>query len=74
MNLKFKNKRITGIVNVIPDNEIKFENELGDYNFTESQSLRLKKVMGYDKRRVVTKGTTVSDLCVCSTAFLKGPE
>lgn len=70
MNLQFKNKKITGILNVIPENEIKFEDELDDYNFTSSQSLRLKKVMGYDKRRVVTKGTTVSDLCVFGLNYL----
>ncbi|WP_273276698.1 3-oxoacyl-ACP synthase III family protein [Maribacter polysiphoniae] len=64
MNLKFKNKKITGILTVLPENEIKFEDEIDNYAFSKSQSMKLKLIMGYDKRRVVTEGTTISDLCV----------
>lgn len=64
MNLKFKNKKITGILTVLPKNEIKFEDEIDNYAFSKSQSMKLKLIMGYNKRRVVKKGTTVSDLCV----------
>ena len=55
---------ILTVSNIIPENEIKFEEELENYDFTRSQSLRLKKIMGYDKRRVVKSGTTVSDLII----------
>jgi len=70
MNLKFKNKRITGILTVLPENEIKFEDEIGNYNFSKSQSLKLKLIMGFDKRRVVKNGTTVSDLCIYGMNYL----
>lgn len=64
MNLKFKNKKITGILAVLPDKEIKFEDEMDNYEFTRRQSMKLKLVMGFNKRRVVNQGTTISDLCV----------
>ena len=64
MDLKFKNKKITGILTILPENEINFEDEIENYDFSKSQSMKLKLIMGYDKRRVVTPGTTVSDLCI----------
>ena len=70
MNLKFKNKKITGILTVFPEKEIKFEEEIENYDFTHRQSMKLKLVMGFDKRRVVEKGTTVSDLCVAGLKHL----
>ncbi len=70
MNLKFHNKRITGILTVLPENEINFDDEIENYNFSRGQSMKLKLIMGYDKRRVVKKGTTVSDLCVFGMNYL----
>lgn len=64
MNLKFQNKKITGILTVLPEKEIKFEDEIDNYNFSNSQSMKLKLIMGYNKRRIVNEGVTVSDLCV----------
>ena len=64
MNLKFENKRISGILTVIPEQEIRFEDEIDNYNFSKSQSMKLKLIMGYKKRRIVKEGTTVSDLCI----------
>ena len=70
MNLKFQNKKITGILTVLPENEIKFEEEIDNYNFSKSQSMKLKFIMGYNKRRVVKEGTTVSDLCIYGLNYL----
>ena len=64
MKFSFKNKEITGILSVLPSQEINFKDEIGNYNFTEKQSLKLAKIMGYGTRRVVKNKTTVSDLCV----------
>jgi 3-oxoacyl-[acyl-carrier-protein] synthase III len=64
MNLKFYNKKITGILTVLPENEVKFEDEIENYNFSGSQSMKLKLVMGYNKRRIVNDHVTSSDLCV----------
>ncbi len=70
MNLKFYNKKITGILTVLPKNEVKFDDEIENYNFSRSQSMKLKLIMGYDKRRIVKKGTTSSDLCVFGMNYL----
>jgi 3-oxoacyl-[acyl-carrier-protein] synthase III len=70
MNLKFKNKKITGILTVLPENEIKFDDEIDNYNFSRGQSLKLKLIMGYNKRRVVKEGTTISDLCIFGMNYL----
>lgn len=70
MKLYFTNKKITGILTVLPENEIKFEDEIENYNFSRNQSMKLKLIMGYDKRRVVNKGTTVSDLCCFGLNYL----
>ncbi|MCP4882564.1 MAG: ketoacyl-ACP synthase III [Flavobacteriales bacterium] len=70
MNLKFQNKKITGILTILPENEVRFDDEIDNYNFSKGQSMKLKLIMGYDKRRVVKKGTTVSDLCVHGMTYL----
>lgn len=70
MKLKFGQKKITGILTVFPEKEIKFEDEIDNYDFTRQQSMKLKKVMGFNKRRVVSAGTSVSDLCVYGLNYL----
>ena len=70
MNLKFYNKKITGILTVFPENEIKFEDEIDNYEFSRKQSMKLKLVMGFNKRRTVKEGTSVSDLCVYGLNYL----
>ena len=70
MNLKFRNKKITGILTVLPENEVNFDDEIDNYDFSRGQSMKLKLIMGYGKRRVVKEGTTVSDLCVYGMNYL----
>lgn len=64
MNFRYRNKRISGILTVLPKNEVAFEDEVENYNFSVKQSMKLKKVMGYDKHRIVDEDTCVSDLCI----------
>lgn len=70
MHLKFKNKKITGILSVLPTNEIHYLDEIGNYNFSEKQSQKLGKIMGYGTQRIVDNKTTVSDLCVFGMNYL----
>jgi 3-oxoacyl-[acyl-carrier-protein] synthase-3 len=70
MHLKFKNKKITGVLSVLPHNEIHYLNEIEHYNFTEKQSIKLGKIMGYGTQRIADKETTVSDLCVFGMKYL----
>ena len=64
MNFKFQNRKITGILTVLPANVVRFEDEMEQYNFSVSKSQKLKLIMGYDKKRVVGDETCVSDLAI----------
>ena len=64
MNFVFHRKRVTGILTVVPARERTFLEEMKNYNASEARSLKLKEVMGYDRRRIVEPGVCVSDLAV----------
>jgi len=70
MDLNFRNKKITGILTVLPKRVVPFEEEIGDYNFPEKKSLRLKKVMGYNTHRVAAEGQCSSDFCIFGLQYL----
>ena len=64
MNFTFRNKRVTGILTVLPEHEQKFVEDMRNFDFPEARSLKLKQVMGYDRHRLVSAGTCASDLAV----------
>lgn len=70
MNLKFKNKKITGICVILPENRETFEENIKNYNFTESQSLKLKNIMGYGVHRIADLSCCVSDLSKYGMEYL----
>lgn len=74
MNLTFHNKSITGILTILPSNEVKFEDEMENYNFSVAKSLKLKMAMGYNKHRIADNGVTISDFCVFGLNYLFGNE
>lgn len=60
----FNNKRISAVLTVFPQNEVDFMDEAENYAFSEIQMKKLKKVMGFDKRRVAMPRETVSDYAI----------
>lgn len=64
MKTIFKGKKIEGILSVVPQKEVLFEDEVSNYVFAEKQTLKLKKLMGYEKHRIVKDETASSDLCI----------
>jgi len=62
VKLKFRGKKISGIALVIPENERKYVDDMSQFNFSEAKSMRLMKVMGYDRHRIVESGVCASDL------------
>lgn len=72
MGLRFTyhNKRIGGILTVLPQREIDFEEETGNYNFSPAKSMKLKLTMGFNKHRIVDEQTNVSDLSVFGINYL----
>jgi 3-oxoacyl-[acyl-carrier-protein] synthase-3 len=70
MNFLFKHKKISGILTILPENEVSFEDEMHNYNFSEAKSMKLKMAMGFNKKRIVKKGVTGSDLCLHGLNYL----
>jgi 3-oxoacyl-[acyl-carrier-protein] synthase-3 len=70
MNFTFSDKKISGILTILPGNEVTFEDEMGNYNFSEAKSLKLKAAMGFNKKRIVKQGVTGSDLCLHGLNYL----
>lgn len=70
MFLEFENKKITGILTVVPKNTIKFDDEIENYNFSEKQCKKLKLIMGYEEKRVIDGSACSSDLCEYGMNYL----
>lgn len=70
MKFKFSDKKISGMLAVIPANERKFDNEMAQFNFEISRSQKLKEVMGYDRHRIVDGPVCASDLAVAGLEYL----
>jgi 3-oxoacyl-[acyl-carrier-protein] synthase-3 len=74
MDLYFKDKEITGMLVIVPSNEIYFEDEMENYNFSTSKSLKLKVALGLNKRRVANEGVCASDLSIKGLDYLFSKE
>lgn len=61
---QFTNKKISSILTVFPSNVVDFMDEATNYAFSEIQMKKLKKVMGFDKRRVAKDDETVCDYAI----------
>lgn len=70
MKTIFHNKRITGLLSVMPQRRVVFEDEVNNYTFPPKQTLRLQKVMGYKAHRIVKESTATSDLCCAGLSHL----
>jgi 3-oxoacyl-[acyl-carrier-protein] synthase III len=70
VNFTFHGKRISGLLALVPANEGSFLEEMANFNFPRSRSLKLAQVMGYDKHRLVEPGVCVSDLAVFALEHL----
>ena len=64
MNFRFRKKRISGMLAVVPARELNFLDEMKNFNAPEARSRKLKETMGYDRRRLVEPGVCVSDMAV----------
>ena len=64
MRLKFFDKKIVGLQLVLPSHEQSFLEDMRNFDSPESRSIKLMKVMGYDKHRLVEAGVCSSDLAV----------
>jgi 3-oxoacyl-[acyl-carrier-protein] synthase-3 len=70
VDFRFKNKKISGILTVVPKQVIKFEEEMNNYNFSPAKSMKLKLAMGYKEHRIARKGQCSSDFCIHGLEYL----
>lgn len=70
MNLSFKNKKITGLLTILPSKVVKFEDEMENYNFSTAKSMKLKLAMGYKEHRIAKEGQCSSDFCTYGLQYL----
>ena len=64
MDFTFKNKKITGILSIVPEEKVFFIDEIENYSFSLEKCMALKKVMGFNERRIVRGNICSSDLCL----------
>lgn len=64
MITKFKNKTISSVITVFPETEVNFMDEMESYGYSPLKMKMLKKMMGYNTRRVCKKGDGISDYAI----------
>ena len=70
MDFSFKNKRISGILTVLPKKAVKFEDEMANYSFSPAKCMKLKLAMGYNEHRIAEPGQCSSDFCKFGLQYL----
>lgn len=70
MEAKFKGKRITSMLGVLPETVGYFDDEVNNYSFPTKQTMRLKKIMGYNQHRLAKENSTVSDFAVYGLRYM----
>ncbi len=70
MITRFKSKRITSMLGMLPQMIGYFDDEVDNYSFPPKQTMRLKRIMGYDQHRLSKDSTTVSDFAVHGLLYM----
>lgn len=70
MDFVFKNKRISGILTILPKRSVSFEEEMTNYNFSPAKCMKLKIAMGYKEHRLAAPGQCSSDFCEYGLHYL----
>lgn len=70
MLFRFKNKKITQMISIVPDKAIKFEDEVHQYNFPVKRTLKLKDIMGFKEHRLFDEDVLLSDVAVYGLNYM----
>ena len=70
MDFIFKNKKVSGILTILPKKVVKFEDEMANYSFSPAKSMKLKLAMGYNEHRLAEPGQCSSDFCKFGLQYL----
>lgn len=70
MKTVFKGKRISSVLGILPETISYFDDEVSNYNFPPKQTMRLKKVMGFESHRLAKSDSFASDFCLYGLEYL----
>lgn len=74
MIAEFKGKRIVSMLGVLPETVGLFDDEVDNYSFPPKQTMRLKKVMGFNQHRLAKETSAVSDFAVFGMNYMLNNE
>ena len=66
----FKGKRVSSILGILPERVGMFDDEVANYTFSPQQTMRLKKIMGFNTHRISKETTTVSDFAITGIKYI----
>lgn len=70
MIMKFRGKRIHSMLGILPETVGYFDDEVNNYSFPVKQTLRLKKIMGFNQHRLAKETSTVSDFAAYGLKYM----
>ncbi len=70
METVFKGKKISSMLGILPETIGCFDDEVDNYSFPAKQTMRLKKIMGYNQHRLAKETSTVSDFAVYGLNYM----
>lgn len=70
MKTVFKGKRVSSVLGILPETVSHFDDEVDNYTFPPKQTMKLKRVMGYDTHRMSKEDSFTSDFCKFGVKYL----
>ena len=70
MRTTFRGKRVSAILGILPEQVSLFDDEVENYTFPPRQTMRLKKIMGFEAHRISKDTTAVSDFGVAGLNYM----
>ncbi len=64
MKTVYRGKKISSIIGILPETVSYFDDEVDNYTFPPKQTMKLKKVMGFESHRLSKEDSFSSDFCI----------
>ena len=70
MKFTFEGKKVSSILGILPEKLGMYDDEVDNYSFPVNQTMRLKKIMGFNSHRLSKETTTVSDFAIAALNYM----
>ena len=70
MKTVFHGKKISSVLGILPETISYFDDEVDNYTFPAKQTMKLKRVMGFDTHRMAKPESFTSDFCIFGVKYL----